>query len=125
MAQRVDPPNEFAVPGKVQRTIQQSWTIRTGDGVRMPLMITGHGHAVWTRPFAAKALIQPQDGAVDTRANLPPGDPGIHESEDAKLTGETRSLDRRLLGLNIVQDYLKRDCARITAIPSRINAEVA
>jgi hypothetical protein len=31
----------------------------------------------------------------------------LHEAEDARLTGGTRSLDRRLLGLNVVEPYRK------------------
>ncbi|MFP5267886.1 MAG: hypothetical protein ACLGQU_11035 [Acidobacteriota bacterium] len=91
----------------------------------MPPSIAGHGHAAWAKPFAAKTLIQPQDGAVDARSGFLHRDSSTHESEDAQLTGETRSLDRRLQGLNIVQDYLKKENARVKTTPARIGAEVA
>ncbi len=125
MTQREDPPGEFTLPGKLQRAVQRSWTIRTGEGAFTTVLIRGHGHAGWAMPFAARTLIQPQDGAVETRSSLLHCNPTMHESEDAYLTGGTRSLDRRLLGLNIVQDYLKRENGRVTAIPPERKAEVA
>ncbi len=130
MEQRVDSSKSFTVPGRVQRTIQQSWTIRTGEAVRMPRSLAGqvapgHGHAAWAMPFAATNLIQPQDGADNSRTTLQCPDERLHEAEDAHLTGGTRSLNRRLLGLNIVQDYLKRENARVTSLPSRMKADVA
>jgi hypothetical protein len=125
MTQRVDPPTEITAPGNGRSALQQNWSVRKGKEMRMPLSIAGYGHAAWTKPFSAKTLIQPQDGAVDTRSGFLHCHDGMHESEDAQLTGETRSLDRRLQGLNIVQDYLKKENARVTTTPARINAEVA
>ncbi|MGC9198165.1 MAG: hypothetical protein ACP5E5_04405 [Acidobacteriaceae bacterium] len=52
-------------------------------------------------------------------------DERLRETKDAYLTGGMRSLDRRLLGLNIVEDYLKREKARHTPIPPRMKADVA
>lgn len=67
---------------------------------------TPHGGTAWTR-VPADALRQPQDGALHD--NLRVADisarPGFMESfmesEDARLTGGTRSLMRRLMGLNM------------------------
>ena len=63
----------------------------------------GHGGTAWS---AQANLRQPQDGALENRvteirARLPLGSVIRQEPEDARLTGGTRSLVRRLLGLNI------------------------
>ncbi|MGA7156622.1 MAG: hypothetical protein WBY53_07245 [Acidobacteriaceae bacterium] len=78
----------------------------------------------WSLPFAEQTLIQPQDGAVDTRTRLAnirshQHSDVLHESEDARLTGGTRSLDRRLLGLNVLEVYAKRESlgVRTQAVP--------
>jgi hypothetical protein len=71
---------------------------------------TEHGGVAWA---TASGLIQPQDGAIDvregarvtdisTRSQLASlGAIAMGEPEDAGLTGSTRSLVRRMLGLNI------------------------
>jgi hypothetical protein len=71
---------------------------------------TQHGSTAWT---SATNLIQPQDGAntgtdkgrvtdIGTRVKLSKmGSIALGEPEDARLTGSTRSLVRRMLGLNI------------------------
>jgi hypothetical protein len=84
----------------------------------------GHGGLAWRLPFAAQTderMMQPQDGAVDPRTRLASirshqHSDLLHESEDAQLTGGTRSLDRRLLGLNVLDTYAKRQSARIETI---------
>jgi hypothetical protein len=59
-----------------------------------------HGGTAWTAAAAAENLHQPQDGAQEigtlhtTRAMF-------REPEDARLTGGTRSLMRRVMGLNV------------------------
>lgn len=78
---------------------------------------------VWSLPFAEQTMLQPQDGAVDTRTRLAnirshQHSDGLHESEDARLTGGTRSLDRRLLGLNVLEMYAKRASLRVEAAPA-------
>jgi hypothetical protein len=95
----------------------------------MPAMTTRretHGTA-WSLPFAELMLFQPQDGAVDSRTRLANIKSHQHsdilnEPEDARLTGGTRSLTRRLLGLNVVTTYRKGPEA-VTEI--RTQAEVA
>jgi hypothetical protein len=59
----------------------------------------GHGGSAWSLPLAGKILRQPQDGAPRA-ATIPFAENLLHEPEDATLTGGTRSLTRRLLGLN-------------------------
>ena len=73
---------------------------------------TGHGATAWAQD---SQLLQPQDGANDSReagdgrgrvmqigSRLPrPKAVAMVEPEDAGITGGTRSLVRRLLGLNI------------------------
>lgn len=62
----------------------------------------GHGGVAWTATAKADTLHQPQDGAQEngtlytamTRV-------ASREPEDARLTGGTRSLMRRVMGLNV------------------------
>ena len=92
------------------------WASRSGEVVRMPAISTRRGDTEAWRgrsPFAGQTMLQPQDGAMDTRTRLASirshqHSDGLHESEDARLTGGTRSLDRRLLGLNVLETYAKR-----------------
>jgi hypothetical protein len=104
-----------------------SWISKLGDVVRMPKMASRHGvhgGTAWSLPFAEVAeagMMQPQDGAVDTRTRLAnirshQHSDGLHEPEDARLTGGTRSLDRRLLGLNVLDMYVKRSAAAVKPI---------
>jgi len=103
-----------------------SWISRTGEVTPMPVISTprsGHGGTAWSAPFTDtdQTMIQPQDGAVDTRTRLAnirshQHSDVLHESEDARLTGGTRSLDRRLLGLNVVETYRKSCSSVIEAI---------
>jgi hypothetical protein len=101
-----------------------SWMDKAGELVRMPAMSTrrgGHGGTAWSKPFTEPGMIQPQDGAVDTRTRLASirshqHSDALHEAEDARLTGGTRSLDRRLLGLNVLNTYTKRSAAKITKV---------
>ena len=71
----------------------------------------GHGSMAWSATSAEAALCQPQDGASDPRKRgLERADvqeigaraPRLGgEPEDARLTGGTRSLSRRVMGLNV------------------------
>jgi hypothetical protein len=74
---------------------------------------TEHGSTAWT---LGRQMLQPQDGAVSVRTRVrdiglererltqsAAGRVAAMEPEDARLTGGTRSLMRRLLGLNIGQ----------------------
>lgn len=65
----------------------------------------GRRGAPWSLPAGTKLLRQPQDGAQETSAriaaivaHLPNS---LREPEDARLTGGTRSLMRRVSGLNV------------------------
>jgi hypothetical protein len=107
-----------------------SWINKLGDVVRMPKMASRsgmHGGTPWSLPFAEAGMMQPQDGAVETGMRLAnirshQHSDGLHEPEDARLTGGTRSLDRRLLGLNVLDVYVKRS---ITTVKPITRAEVA
>ena len=62
--------------------------------------------SAWSHPTAKKITSQPQDGAVTSLAQLVSISSHLHsnvlnEPEDARLTGGTRTLTRRLLGLNV------------------------
>jgi hypothetical protein len=107
-----------------------TWTSRTGEVTLLPAMTTrrgARGGSAWSLPFAESMMFQPQDGAVDSRTRLANISSHLHsdvlnEPEDARLTGGTRSLTRRLLGLNVMTTYRKRPEA-ITDVRTR--AEVA
>jgi hypothetical protein len=71
-----------------------------------PTRRSGHGDTAWSLRTDPARLRQPQDGAPDSRARLTtlrlrPQIGLLQEPEDATLTGGTRSLTRRLLGLNV------------------------
>ena len=83
------------------------WKKKSQPGAEVAVLVnkqrrTPHGGTAWTR-VPGDALRQPQDGALD--ANLRVADisarAGFMEPEDARLTGGTRSLMRRLMGLNM------------------------
>ena len=62
----------------------------------------GHGGSAWTATAKADALHQPQDGAQETGTLLTARSRmALREPEDARLTGGTRSLMRRVMGLNV------------------------
>jgi hypothetical protein len=110
-----------------------SWIGKLGDVVRMPKLASRqgvHGGTPWSLPFAEAGMVQPQDGAVDTRTRLASmlshqHSDGLHEPEDARITGGTRSLDRRLLGLNVLNTYVKRSTAAVKAVQPIVQVEVA
>jgi hypothetical protein len=62
-----------------------------------------HGGSPWSIPARHPATTQPQNGALrrPKRATVA-ASPLDCEPEDARLTGGTRSLSRRVLGLNVV-----------------------
>jgi hypothetical protein len=62
----------------------------------------GHGGSAWTATAKADNLHQPQDGAQETGTLLTARKRlMLREPEDARLTGGTRSLMRRTMGLNV------------------------
>lgn len=61
-----------------------------------------HGGSAWTAAAKADTLHQPQDGAQATGTLLTARTRmSAREPEDARLTGGTRSLMRRVMGLNV------------------------
>jgi hypothetical protein len=63
-----------------------------------------HGGFAWTPADAAENLHQPQDGAQEKAATVYTPltkKTMLREPEDACLTGGTRSLMRRVMGLNV------------------------
>lgn len=77
--------------------------LRNGTGEVISWKRVGHGGVAWTATAKADTLHQPQDGAQEigtlhtaiTRV-------AFREPEDARLTGGTRSLMRRVMGLNVM-----------------------
>lgn len=62
----------------------------------------GHGGVAWTASGKADNLHQPQDGAQETgKLYTAMSRMALREPEDARLTGGTRSLMRRVMGLNV------------------------
>ena len=62
----------------------------------------GHGGVAWTAAAKADSLHQPQDGAQENGTLYTAMTPAaLREPEDAGLTGGTRSLMRRVMGLNV------------------------
>jgi hypothetical protein len=78
----------------------------------MPRRIA-HGGMAWATTATDQAkLYQPQDGAADTRSRVADIASRLRkmagEPEDARITGGTRSLMRRLSGLNVGMDMVRR-----------------
>jgi hypothetical protein len=74
---------------------------------------TGHGGTAWAPASPGEVkLYQPQDGAADPGnrvADIASRMPKMAgEPEDARLTGGTRSLMRRLSGLNVGVEMVQR-----------------
>lgn len=67
---------------------------------------SGHGSSAWPQRPDNMRLRQPQDGALGDAARvteLPSNVAGLTgEPDDARITGGTRSLMRRVLGLNVM-----------------------
>jgi hypothetical protein len=89
-----------------------------------PTRRSGHGETAWSLRTDPARLRQPQDGAPDKLATLRqrPQVRVLQEPEDATLTGGTRSLPRRLLGLNVMA---KQKVAPIVAGGSLARKKVA
>jgi hypothetical protein len=82
------------------------WTKRLRRDEMPVARRVGHGSSAWSLPMGVTSLRQPQDGAFASRTS--PRQIKAHhdgsllvEPEDAGLTGGTRSLMRRLIGLNV------------------------
>lgn len=87
-----------------------SSTVQARPGVsRRPMPVIrygGRGGTAWSLPMADQMKTQPQDGAVSSVSQMMRISSHLHsnaldEPEDARLTGGTRTLTRRLLGLNV------------------------
>lgn len=88
-----------------KKTGDESFTLRAGNTREGK-----HGGTAWSTPFSERSLRQPQDGASEKRTRLAMINAHLltnllDEPEDARLTGGTRSLTRRLLGLNVISAY--------------------
>ena len=83
-----------------------------------------HGGVAWTASAKADSLHQPQDGAQETGTLYTAGTrTALREPEDAKLTGGTRSLMRRVMGLNVTSAGARKALPRSVAAKSQ--AQVA
>lgn len=83
-----------------------------------------HGGSAWTASGKADNLHQPQDGAQEPGTLLTKRSRmSLREPEDARLTGGTRSLMRRVMGLNVTALAETRKAPR--PMPSKPHAQVA
>jgi hypothetical protein len=95
----------------------------------------GHGGMAWATNSSLK---QPQDGSsemrdtasritsISTRMQVATfGGAPVVEPEDARLTGGTRSLVRRLMGLNIMPRVISTATAKKAARPAKKTAPAA
>jgi hypothetical protein len=72
------------------------------EDMRFGYKRVGHGGVAWTASAKAEALHQPQDGAQENGTLYTAmSRMALREPEDARLTGGTRSLMRRVMGLNV------------------------
>jgi len=72
------------------------------EAARFGYKRAGHGGMAWTAAAKADDLHQPQDGAQENGTLYTAMSRMAHrEPEDARLTGGTRSLMRRVMGLNV------------------------
>ena len=72
------------------------------EAARFGYKRVGHGGMAWTAAAGADDMHQPQDGAQENGTLYTAMSRTAHrEPEDARLTGGTRSLMRRVMGLNV------------------------
>lgn len=84
-----------------------------------------HGGSAWSASAKTDNLHQPQDGAQEAGTLLTARTRmALREPEDARLTGGTRSLMRRTMGLNVTALADKRK-AQARPVPSKPHAQVA
>ena len=81
-------------------------TNRIGAVLAPPVKNTRQSKTAWSAPFSEKSLRQPQDGTAEKRRRMAMIGTQLEtnlldEPADARLTGGTRSLSRRLMGLNV------------------------
>lgn len=86
-----------------------------------------HGGSAWSLPGRNPMERQPQDGSLTSPApiaEMPSRTNGAKlacESDDARITGGTRSLSRRVLGLNVTAVQRKTPAARkLTPLPTQV-----
>lgn len=92
---------------------------------------TSHGGTAWgARPEIA--LRQPQDGGVELEVRSRVAEITAHlnrtnfiEPEDARLTGTTRSLMRRLMGLNVIGRMAQKAATPTLSLIPRKEVQVA
>jgi hypothetical protein len=123
-----------AVP---RNRLQEAFGVETMSWKR-----TGHGSSARPQRPESMRLRQPQDGATDfstdPRARVAEIRSVLQslagEPDDARLTGGTRSLMRRVMGLNVmalpkplapVREALQRSTRRLTAAPALARTQVA
>jgi hypothetical protein len=106
---------------KEQRTGQRAVSAGSGAPHRV-----NHGSSAWSLPSRRPSDLQPQDGSLTNPARiaeLPARGSGVKiagESEDSRITGGTRSLMRRVLGLNNVTAEARKMAPARNSVPARV-----
>ena len=95
------------------------------EAARFGYKRAGHGGVAWTAAAKAEEMHQPQDGAQENGTLYTAMSRTAHrEPEDARLTGGTRSLMRRVMGLNVTN--ATRKAPRPSAAkPLKVEPQVA
>lgn len=111
----------------VESTLAESTQIERPGVETMSWRRSGHGSSAVPQRPQMMIFRQPQDGAPEPSsrrvATLPSAHPSLSgEPEDARLTGGTRSLMRRVLGLNVaapLRSAIQRSGIQLTTAPRR------
>jgi hypothetical protein len=92
---------------------------------------TSHGGTAWgARPDVEMRQPQDGDGQVDVRSRVAEitthlNRAGLLEPEDARITGSTRSLMRRLMGLNVLSRKAQQAALPLRSLLGRKEPQVA
>jgi hypothetical protein len=86
-----------------------------------------HGGSAWSLPSRHPVELQPQDGSLTNPARIAEMPARINgaklecESDDSRMTGGTRSLTRRVLGLNVTAGRRKTSASSKQApLPAQV-----
>jgi hypothetical protein len=120
--------SDYASSWKSQKNQMPAGEMQTG---RLATRRTAHGGTAWgARPECE--LRQPQDGGFELEVRSRVAEITAHlsrngfvEPEDARLTGTTRSLMRRLMGLNVLSRKAQRAAAPLRSLLVRKQPQVA
>jgi hypothetical protein len=114
-------PNSRPAPPEASRSVQRADPQPAAEPHR-----ANHGGSAWSLPSRRSIDLQPQDGSLTNPprvAEMPARTNGgklAGESEDSRMTGGTRSLSRRVLGLNDVAAERRKTPQGRTTLPTQV-----